>query len=67
LSEAARLGFAAAVVPRGVDHVPRGFRTYVVGDIRSALACVEELGQQRPSASEPARRKLAAVELESGG
>jgi DNA repair protein RadA/Sms len=66
LSEAARLGFAAAVVPRGVDHVPRGFRTYVVNDIRSALACVEELGRQRPY-STASTRQLAAVELESGG
>jgi DNA repair protein RadA/Sms len=65
LSEAARLGFTAALVPRGVDHAPRGFRTYVVGDLRSALACVEELGRKRPSSTGRAQRKLAAVELDA--
>jgi DNA repair protein RadA/Sms len=65
LSEAARLGFAAAVVPRGVDQVPRGLRTYVVGDLRSALACVEELGRERPSSAGVPRCKLAAVEIDA--
>jgi DNA repair protein RadA/Sms len=67
LSEAARLGFGVALVPRRVEHVPKGFRTIVVSDLRSALACVQELGRdKRPTSLERAPRKLAAVTHESG-
>ena len=67
LSEAARLGFGVALVPRGVEHVPKGFRTIVVSDLRSALACVQELGRdKRPTPLKSAPRKLAAVTHEIG-
>jgi DNA repair protein RadA/Sms len=42
LSEAARLGFRAALVPPGVECVPAGFRTIVIPHVRSALEFVRE-------------------------
>ncbi|MCV7290203.1 DNA repair protein RadA [Mycolicibacterium wolinskyi] len=45
LTEAARLGFNVAVVPPGINSVPKGLRAITVDNIRAALRALKDIGE----------------------